>query len=185
MEQQNEEVVVDTQNNEGEGDNSEETITLSKSEYEKINQTLGSLKRELKDYKKPKEDSKETSKTNSTDENRLVEKAYLRSAGITQSDEVELALETAKKWGVSIDSLVDDEDFNIKLTKLRNQRANEVATSGIKGGGGKSQAKETMEYWKAKGSVPTPEDVPDRKTRVKIVRSLMNDAKTSKTFYND
>lgn len=187
MENQNEEVVVNTENNEGESESQDnDTVSLSRAEYEKLNQTLGSLKRELKDYKKPKEESRETPKTNSSpDENRLLEKAYLRSANIVDSEEVELALQTANKWGMSIDKLVDDEDFQMKLNKLRTQKSNEIATSGIKGSAGTSQAKLTADYWIAKGTPPSPQDVPDRKTRVKIARAFMESAKNSKKFYND
>lgn len=169
----------------GEGSHVEsETIAIPKSDYEKLNQTLGSLKRELKDLKKPKEEVKDAPKTNQPD-NSLLEKAYLRSAGINDADEVKLALDTAKKWGVSIDALVDDDDFKIKLEKVRTQKSNELATSGVKGGAGTSQAKNTPEYWIAKGAPPTATDVPDRKARVKIAKAFMANAKNSKTFYND
>lgn len=178
----------DAQSQNSAGDESQvETVSVSKAEYDKLNQTLGSLKRELKDVKKSKDEPiTETPKSNSKpDESNLLQKAYLRSAGITSQDEVELALSTAKKWDVSVDSLVDDEDFKAKLEKLRTQKSNEVATSGIKGGAGKSQAKDSPEYWIAKGVPPSSTDVPDRKTRVKIARAMMADAKNSKTFYND
>lgn len=180
---------VDTSSHEADGgaDSQAETITISKADYDKTNQTLGSLKRELKDLKKPKEDTKETAQQTKADDNSLLSKAYLRSAGITGEDEVDLALATAKKWDVSIDKLVDDEDFKIKLEKLRNQKANEIATSGVKGGGGKtSQAKETSEYWVAKGTPPTPADVPNRAVRQKIVQEMIKVSKNNgKTFYND
>lgn len=119
------------------------------------------------------------------DDNRLLEKAFLRSAGISKEKEIELALTTAKKWGVSVDSLVDDEDFQLKLDKLRTQESNEIATSGVRGGAGKSQAKLTPEYWIAKGVPPTAADIPDRKTRVQIAKAFLSSAKTNKTFYND
>jgi hypothetical protein len=185
-EENNQGVVVDTTNNEGEGAG-EDTVSLLKDEYDKLNQTIGSLKRELKDLKKPKEEiAKETPKTNSSpDDNRLLEKAFLRSANIVDSEEVELALTTANKWGVSIDALVDDEDFKIKLDKLRTQKANDIATSKVKGGGNQSQTKNTPEYWIAKGTPPTPDVVPDRATRAKIIRAMMSDSKGGKKFYNE
>ena len=150
-----------------------------------MNQTLGSLKREIKDLKKPKEETKETPKETKTEEFGLVHKTYLRAAGITAEDEVELALTTAKKWGVGIDKVVDDEDFKIKLERLRTQKSNELATSNIKGGTGASQAKLTPEYWDAKGVPPSPTDVPDRKIRIKIARAMMENKKSGKKFYND
>lgn len=176
---------VDSTNNETEGAEQADTIAIPKADYEKLNQTLGSLKRELKDLKKPREESKETVQTKPED-NQLLEKAFLRSAQIADGDEVELALSTAKKWGVSIDKLVDDEDFKIKLDKLRTQKSNELATSKVKGSAGGSQAKLSSDYWKAKGQPPTPADIPDRKTRAKIIREMIATEKSGgKKFYND
>lgn len=175
---------VDTGNNEGEAGNEgqAETIAVPKSEYDKLNQTLGSLKRELKDLKKPKEETKETPQTKPDS---LIEKTYLRAAGITNAEDVELALATAKKWGVSIDALVDDADFQVKLEKQRTTRDNAVATSNVRGTNGTSNAKQTSEYWVAKGTAPTPADVPDRATRAKIVREMMAREKGStNSFYN-
>lgn len=182
----NEEVTIDLDNS-GEGEASTETVSISKSDYDKLNQTLGSLKRELKDLKKPKEETVvETPKNKETDSNNvLLEKAFLRSAQITNPEEVELTITTAKKWGMTVDQLVDDPDFQVKLDKFRTQKANELAVSGLKGGAGQSQAKNSPDYWIAKGVPPSPTDVPDRQTRAKIARAMMAEAKSSKTFYND
>lgn len=180
---------VDTDNG-GEGSETKsDTVSIPKADYDKLNQTLGSLKRELKDLRKPKEDTKETpDKNQKPNENRLVEKLEkmaLRQAGVIHPDDVELAQNTAKKWGVDIDDVLADEDFKMKLERQQTNRTNIEATSGIKGGAGKSQAKSTPEYWIAKGVPPTAADVPDRKTRATIARAMMATAKTNKTFYND
>jgi hypothetical protein len=163
-----------------------DTIAISKSEYEKMNQTLGSLKRELKDLKKPKEESKENS--TKLDVNPILEKMErmsLRQAGITHSDDVELAKATAKKWGVDIDEVLMDDDFKIKLERQQTSRSNVAATSNVRGGAGSSQAKNTPEYWIAKGTPPTATDIPDRKTRVKVFRAMVENTKSGKKFYND
>lgn len=164
-----------------------ETIAVSREEYEKLNQTLGSLKRELKDLKKPKEETADTSKSKSeTEEFGLVHKTFLRSAGISDPKEVDLARELSKKWDMPIDALVDDEDFKARLEKHRTAEANALASSNIKGGAGTNQAKLSSEYWAAKGTPPTRADIPDRKTRAKIVRDMMATAGTNgKKFYND
>ena len=176
-------VVIDT--NDGEGEPETDVLTIPKKDYETLNQTLGSLKRELKDLKKSKEEVKETPKTK-PEESGLLQKSYLRAAGISDAEEVELALSTAKKWGVEVDALVDDEDFTAKLEKLRTSKANALATSNVRGGPSAASAKNTPDYWLAKGAPPSASDVPDRKTRAKIVRALMAKAGTNgKTFYND
>lgn len=182
----NPEVATDTNSNTAEAVETQETVSLSKSEYEKLNQTLGSLKRELKDYKKAKEETKETS--TKPDDNKLlerVEKMTLRSANISHPDDVELAKSVAKKWNMDLEDVLVDEDFKVKLEKQQTSRDNLAATSKIKGGAGTSQAKFTPEYWIAKGTPPSANDVPDRKARAKIARAMISNAKSSKTFYND
>lgn len=177
--------VVDTQDNGQENNNQEETVSLSKSEYEKLNQTLGSLKRELKDLKKPKEEPvKDSPKADDVLLARL-EKLSLNQAGLTHEDDIDLARQTAKKWNMNIEDVIRDEDFKIKLEKQQTSRANTEATSGIKGSASTSQAKLTPEYWLAKGVPPTANDVPDRKARVKIARAFMDNSKSGKKFYND
>lgn len=154
-------------------------ITLSREEHDKLLQDLGSLKRENKDLKKPKEPTEPSA----PDE--LIQKTYLRAAQITADDEVELALTTAKKWGLPIDKIVDDEDFQAKLEKLRTAKANELASSGIQGGPGARSANQTAEFYIARGTPPSREEVPDRKTRATIARAMMDGAKNGKRFYND
>ncbi len=175
---------ADTGEDGGEGkETGSENITLSKADYDKLNQTLGSLKRELKDFKKPKEEPKETPQTKP--DLGLLQKSYLRAAGISDSEEVELALSTAKKWGVEVDALVDDEDFKAKLDKLRTNKANLAATSNIKGGKGTQESKNTPEFYIARGTPPSATEVPDRKTRAKIARAMIENTKSGKKFYND
>ena len=135
----------------------------------------------------PKQDSKqETAKPEESVLLNKLERMALRQAGLTHPDDVELARATAKKWNVDIDEVLEDEDFKVKLERQQTTRDNAVATSNIKGGAGTSQAKFSPEYWLAKGVPPSASDVPDRKTRAKIVRSFIAKAGTNgKTFYND
>lgn len=188
MAETNEEAVVAPEVNEGEGE--AETLTISKKDYEKLNQDLGSLKRENKLLKKPKEEPSETSTPNQKPDDKLLqrmEKMALKTAGIDHSDDIELAQTTAKKWGMDLEDVLGDEDFKVKLEKQQSARTNLTATSNVKGGSGVSQAKNTPEYWKAKGQPPTPADVPDKTLRQKIVRSMRDDAKGDgkMKFYND
>jgi hypothetical protein len=115
----------------------------------------------------------------------LIQKTYLRAASITEPDEVKLALDTAKKWDMPLDQLVDDEDFKEKLGKLRTEKANDLATSGVSGGPAAKGATQTPEFYISRGTPPTPAEVPDRKTRVAIVKAMTGASKNRKTFYND
>ncbi len=181
---------VDTTNNKPEADQgADDVVTIPKTEWDKTNQTLGSLKREIKDLRKPKDDAeKDTKDSSKTDESPLLQKLErmsLRQAGITHEDDVNLARSTAKKWGVDIDEVLNDEDFKVKLERQQSNRSNVEATANIRGGAGKSQAKNSPEYWIAKGVPPTVADVPDRKTRATIARAMIGATKSSKKFYND
>lgn len=139
------------------------------------------LRQQIKDTK-PSDTKVEEKKT---EDNPLVQKSYLRAAGITHPDDVELALSTAKKWGMEVDKLVDDEDFKVRLERQQTTRSNEMATSDVKSGQGTQQAKATPEYWIAKGTPPTAADIPDRKARASIARAMIANTKSGKTFYND
>lgn len=146
---------------------------------------LKALQNEVESYKNTSSKSS-SQKEDKSDEFGLIQKTFLRSAGITASDEIELARTTAKKWGMAIDELVDDPDFQAKLAKVRTDRSNADAVSNLKGGGGKSEAKNSPDYWLAKGVPPTPDQIPDRKTRATIMRAFMNNAgNKGKKFYND
>jgi len=190
----NDEVVQDTQN-------TVEDKTSQNDELESKVKTLDAQRQNWKNkavdpdtgktYKELYDEAKKADKTVENDKKApnefgLLEKTYLRSAGVTAEDEVELAKDIQKKTGMDWDQLVDDDYFQTKLEDLRTSRANVEATSDIKGGGGgQSGAKNTPEYWVAKGVPPTAEQVPDRKTRVKIARAFMTNSKEGKKFYND
>lgn len=189
----NQEVVADTKTGEVEGIQSANEIKLSKDEYDKFKgyeSTVGSLKRELKDLKKQLEERpepKETPSKNQTEEFGLLQKTYLRSAGLSSDDEVELARDIQKKTGVEWDKLVDDDYFQLKLQKLRDAKANAAATN-VEGGSASSSggAKNEPSYWIQKGTPPTPKDVSDRKTRASIVRAMLDHGKNSGgKFYNE
>lgn len=125
----------------GEGqevDAQEETIAISKSEFEKLNQTIGSLKRENKDLKKPKEDAtpQKTEKTGELDENALL---YLEVKGVKTDDADELSL--VEKWrsdsGKSVKDIHASKIFQAELKELRDTKAVQDATpSATKRGGG-------------------------------------------------
>lgn len=184
-----EEVVAPEENEQG-GDGEAEVVTLKKEEYEKLNQTLGSLKRELKDLKKPKEEPKENkienSKSNKTEEFGLLHQTFLRSAGVIDEDEIELAKRIQKETGMDWVKVPDSKYFKLELEELRTNKANTKATSNIRGSKEPSDSKNTVEYWNSKGIPPTPADIPDRKTRAKIIRAMIASVSSSgKKFYND
>jgi hypothetical protein len=164
-----------------------DVVTLSKDEYSKLNETLGSLKRENKQLKKPKEEpvEKETPKKTEPDGPDLQTLGYLEMNQITADEDVELAIALSEKWEMPMNKLVKDEDFKVRLEKERDKRATVDATSNVKGDKSKSTSKTSVEYWLAKGEYPTTEQMPDRKERAKVARAMQAEAKQGKTFYNE
>ena len=151
------------ENNEGEG--TKEVVTLSKEEYGKLNETIGSLKRDLKDLKKAKEETPEKTKPDDKLLERL-DKMALQVAGITEVDEVDLFNKWKKDTGREADDIVGNSIFKKELEDLKIAKANQKATSDIQGGTGESGAKSTPEFWIAKatkgadGKLTFPEETP-------------------------
>lgn len=188
----NQEVTIDN-NNGGDGNGQVEEVKLTKAEYEELighKSAVGSLKRDLKEARKAldeKNSGKLETPKNQPEEFGLLQKSFLRAAGITDPDVVELAKTLSKKWNMDIDVLVDDEDFKAKAEKITTAKSNAKATD-VEGGSGTSGgAKNSTEYWSQKGELPTAKDVSDRKTRANIHREM---AKRSRgggggKFYNE
>ena len=143
----NQDGVVDA-NNEGEG--TDETVSLKKEEYAKLNETIGSLKRDLKDFKKKAEETPETKPDNKLLER--LDKMALSVAGITADDEVELFNKWKEQTGREADDVVGNKIFQAELADLRTAKANQLATTDIKGEHGESGVKNTPDYWIAKAT---------------------------------
>lgn len=184
---------IDTTNNgvqQGTDNNGLEEVKISKQDFDTLNQTIGSLKRELKDLKKPKdtEDTQKNPKLSKNDEVvQKLERLALKQAGISHEDDIKLARETSKKWGVDVDELLSDPDFKVKLERQQSEREAITATTDIRGNATTGNAKNTPEYWIAKGTPPSPNDVPDKALRQKIVSQMLAKAKAGDNakFYND
>ena len=181
MDTETTETDVVTENNEGEG---ADVITLPKSEWEKHNQTLGALKREIKDLKKAKEETPKETPTNQKPDDALLqkqaerlEKLAFKQHEISHEDDIELARKTAKKWGMDVEDVLGDEDFKVKLEKQQTSRSNVLAASGKGGANHGTNVKNSPEYWLAQGRPPTPEEVPDLAARSEILGALMEASK--------
>lgn len=187
-EDNNQAVAEDTTNYGEEGESMEDVVTLNKAEYDKMLQDMGSLKREVKTLKKPKDTESTSEKTK--DNSGLSEKVELLSmqvAGLTKSSEKDLAKKLQKETGLPMDTLLESKYFKSELEDLRTAESNAEATTGIKGDkSGSPGGKSSAEYWIAKGEYPTHEQVPDRAVRKTIRAALVAKTKgpTSGNFYN-
>ena len=140
----NEDEVVVEETTEGE----EETVTLSKAEYERLNQTLGSLKKEVKTYKKETETPKESNYTNELAVTRL------EVRGFTHKDDQAMIIEEANRLKMNAVEVAEMPHMKAKLEAAVNQRTAENGSpsgTGRKGGAGKGD----VDYYLAH-----PDEVP-------------------------
>ena len=191
MIESNQDGVVD-ENNDGEGS---EEITLKKGEYSKLNETIGSLKRELKDLKKVNETPKNQEEKKSDDV--VMKKLYdmsLKMAGITTDDDVEFL----EKWkrdngyeNADVESVLGKKGFQTEFADFRTAKQNAISTD-VKGGekGGGSGDKDA-DYWlsratkNSEGKLMFPEDLPnDYKLRAAIVDKMIASTESTAQFYN-
>lgn len=136
---------------EGEATTEAETVSIPKSEWEKTNQTLGSLKRENKDLKKAKESTTETTEkdhTSGLDETQL---ELLDFKGISDADDIKIIESVMKRTGQKLREVLKDDYVMGKLDT--NKKAREVANampSGKKGTG--SSSSDNVDYWVQKNA---------------------------------
>lgn len=172
--------VVDTKNNAGEGEAKNDFVSIPKAEFEILNQTLGSLKRENKDLRKSKDEPKKDTSENKPQSSDLSEKAFLIANGIKGADEMEFVQKLRKETGKDIESLLDSTYFQTELKDFREKRNTDRATPvGNKRSG--SSPVDTVEYWIAKGELPPADQVQLRRD---VVNARMKKEDSKGQFYN-
>lgn len=161
----------------------QETVQKNKQLFERAKKAESDLKELRAKPEPPKEPVKPPEKS---DDFGLLQKTYLRAAGVTSEDEVELAKDVQKKTGLEWDKLVDDDYFKSKLEGLRTAKANAAATANIRGDGGGTPTKETPEYWAGKIAAGDVANLPDNIDLVaKAAEQAANQARgKTKTFYD-
>jgi hypothetical protein len=164
---------VDESNEEANIEN-DESVSISKEEYQKLTQTLGSLKRELKDLKKPNEEvSERTNKSGGLD---YGAKAFLVANGIKGS-ETKLVEEAIKNTGESLEQILENPYFQAKLQETRDLAMTANATP--KGNRATSVPTDSVEYWMAKPIEEVPQEM-----RAKVVNARLASDKSKEMFYN-
>ena len=106
------------------------------------------LKARITELEKPKEPEKKP------DDGLLkrLDALALKVSGITADDEVELFNKWKTDTGRGADDIVGNSIFKQELEGLRTAKANQVATSDIRGEHGESGVKNTPDYWIAKAT---------------------------------
>ena len=142
-------------------------------------------------------DKKKVEKKSDEDLLKRLDTMALRVSGIQAEDDIEFFEKWRKDNGyenVEADIVLGKKGFQTELADFRTAKANASATD-IKGGGGSSPAKGTLEeqadYWISKSSKDSrgdplfSDEMPsDYKLHAAIVRKLNESSKDKKKFYN-
>jgi hypothetical protein len=154
----------------------DEVVTLSKEEYDKLNQTLGSLKKELKTFKKEAEAPQES---NEPDYARL---AYLASQKVDHPDDQKLVMEEAGRLKMPLTDVLNMDHIKARLTANQNQRTAENGSptgSGRKGGAGKGDVDYYLQH---PDEVPTDLKLHNEVIDARIKRETENSMFSSVPF---
>jgi hypothetical protein len=179
-----EEVIIEKEKVEGEVDNNDtevegDFIKVPKKDFESMNQTIGSLKRENKDLKKPKTETVDTTKTSAS--NDLGEKAYLIANGIKTPAEIEFVKKLKTETGKDVDALLQTTYFQTEFKTFQEKQATSAATPTGKDNRSQNSQIDSVDYWIAKGELPPVEQV---KLRREVVNAKIAKDKQRGIFYN-
>jgi len=107
-------------------------------------------------------------------------KAFLAVQGIKGSDELKLVKDFMSNTGKDLDSVVESKHFKAELDEMRElKRTADATPSGNKRTG--QSARDSVEYWIAKGELPP---VSDADLRRQVVNARMKKEVTKSAFYN-
>jgi|SRR3990167_1809574 len=124
-----------------------------------------SLKEKIAGFEAKPQDKIDSKKSDEKLLERL-DKLALKTAGIKEADEVELYNKWKEQTGREADEITENKIFQSELTDIRTARANQAATSNVKGEQGDSGVKNTPDYWLAKatkgddGKIRLPDETP-------------------------
>lgn len=111
-------------------------------------------------------------------------KALLVAYGIKGKDEIALAQSYMQRTGEDIDTVIEDDIFQAKLSKLREVKASTLAVPGATKRSG-SGAKDDLDYWSEKYESGTAlNDIPDNLQMKVLNAKLDRDKQTSKFTKN-
>lgn len=127
-----------------------------------------------------KEEVKEPPADNKSGELDKGDKALLVAYGIKGADEFALAKSWINRTGDEIDSMVEDDIFQAKLTKLREAKAStDAVPKGNKRGTG--TAKGDVDFWVAKGELP-PNTAENQQLRRDVVAARLKASSSASNF---
>ena len=133
---------------------SEDTVQVSRAEYEKLRRESAAAKRLREKAQKGSEPSKESS---SGLDHELIYRTYLAAqAGITDTDVQDEALRLADKFGISIAEAMKDPDITTRVKNLQKQKETQKAIAKSTGGSSAKPKDVTyyLTYFKQNGDFP-------------------------------
>lgn len=150
----------------------EEKITMSKSEWEKFQQTQGSLKRQVKELRKS--EAKPVTQANELKDSDL---NYLDVKGIYEAEDLSIIETFVQKTGKNVREALRDDYVTSKLATNKTAReVQEAMPSGSKRGGNQSyDLASAMAKFEATGALPN-----DFAMRSAVVNAIENKGRNNK-----
>lgn len=146
----------------------EETITVPKSEWEKTQRTLGSLKRQTKELRKSSDTKPEPSTANELNDAQL---NYLDVKGVYEAEDIKIVETFVQKTGKTVREALRDDYVTSKLQSNKTAReVQEAMPSGSKRGGNQANdLASALAKYEATGTLPT-----DFTTRSAVINAFVD-----------
>lgn len=157
------EEIVETKDGDGNDTTDWKALALKNQGIAKRYQTKLQKQKEVKPEVKPTE-IKETMPTKKSDELDYGQKAFLAANDIKVSDEVTLVKNIMKDTGKNLEQVLESKYFQAELKEMRELRNTEDAMPS-KSKRSNNSAKDSADYWVAKGELP-PADQIDLRRKV-------------------
>ena len=149
-----------------------DVITIPKSEWNKTQQTVGSLKREIKTLKKSAE-----SHESSTGELAESQLEYLELKGISDEDEISVISKFVAKTGQTVRQALKDDYVQTKLNAIKADKSVKNATPGAtkRGGNPTTNVAAAIARFEQTGELPD-----DFATRTEVINAVTAKGGSSK-----
>ena len=150
-----------------------DVITIPKSEWNKTQQTLGSLKREIKTFKKS-ETSKETPASGELAESQL---EFLELKGVTNDKKIDIIEKFVAKTGLTVRQALKDDYIISKFASIDADEALKNATPSATKRGGNQTTNVAAAIARFEQTGELPEDF---ETRTEVINSVSNKGGSSR-----
>ena len=135
----------------------DDTVTLNRSDYEKLQREIAANARLRKEAKERRENGSTEKEGNQELDRDLIDRTYLAAqAGLKDMDVQDEALRLAKRFGMTVVEALKDDDISSRLENLQKKKKAQQAVAGSTGGAKNTQ--KGMDYYvaqfKQNGTLP-------------------------------